>query len=409
MTAASTTITVTTVAAHGFIVGNVVKIYGAQQSQYNGTFTVSNVIDANTFTYTAGSTPSRSPATPYPSLYFGPTRTNDYVVFVGADGSDSNLVSGSVVMIRAIENIIATATAGGVDDQPIISVTEAGTGTGLYKDKSGSALILKTLLGGQNITISEGSDEVTITSNSNFVWNYTVFNGASSTYPIGAYDVYIAVKNASSAGVTVDLSSIAPNPANTGRYVIIKDAAFNADVHNISIHPNAGSKIERKDGTAFGTVGADLVLNVKGELVALMFNGNDWEMIWRHPGATGATGSTGPQGVPGADGTDAYVARSIIDGSVDPYSLQDTVSYIGVNNTSGSSVTIDIFSTVNNADVGRKFVIKDEGGNAATYNIIINPGGSRAIDGGANGATLSITSNYGRYTLVFNGTKYLTI
>jgi hypothetical protein len=412
MTSVGTTVTVTTEVAHGFLVGNTVKIYGAQQSQYNGTFSVTNTPSATEFTYTAASTPSSSPATPYPSLYFGPTRTNDYVVFVDSNGDDSNLVTGSVILIRAIENIIATATAGGVDDQPIITVSEAGTGTGIYQSKSGSQIVLKTLVSGQNISISETTDEITFSSNSNYVWNYTTFNGVSGTYPLGAYDVYIAVKNASSAPVEIDLSSIAPDPANTGRFVIIKDAAFNADTYDISIHPHSTSKIERKDGTAFGTVGADLILDTKGELVALIFNGNDWEMMWRHPGTAGPIGPAGAAGPDGDPGTDAYVSRVIIDGSVDPYSLPTggIVSYIGVNNTSGSTVTIDIYSNVDDIDdVGRKVVIKDEGGNAGTHNIIINPGASRAIDGGINGATLSISSNYGSYTLVFNGTKYLTV
>ena len=410
MTASGTTVTVNTEEAHGFAVSETVQIFGAQQSQYNGTFTVTNVLSSTSFRYTANSAPSSSPATPYPALYFGPVKRNDAVIFVDSNGDDSALPSGAVVMVRAIENIISTANAGGVDTQPVISVSESGTGLGVYKSKSGSLLTLKTLKAGQNMTLSETDDEITFASNSNYVWNYTLFNGVGGEYDLGAYDVFISVKNASGAGVVIDLSSVSPDPANTGRFVIIKDAAFNADTRNIAIRPHASSKIENKAGTAFGAAGADLVLNVKGELVALIFNGNDWEMMWRHPGQQGPAGAQGLQGIQGVPGTDAFVSRTEIDGTTDPYSLPIEVSYIGVKNTSGSSVTIDIYSNVDGTDdVGRRFTVKDEQGNAATHNIIIDPGGSRAIDGGANGATLSITTNYGSVTLVFNGTKYLTV
>lgn len=410
MTAVSTTVTVNTQEAHGFIPGNTVKIYGAQQSQYNGTFTIVTAPTTTSFTYTAASAPISSPATPYPVLYYGPVLRNDKVIFVNSDGDDSNMPSGAVVLVRSVENIITTAEAGGFDTQPISAVTEVGTGVGLFKEKSGSQIVLKTLKEGQNIIITENQDDLTISSRHNHIWSYTTYNGVPSTYSLGTYDTYISVKNASSGAVTIDLSSINPDPANTGRFVVVKDAAFNANTYNISINPHANSRIELKAGTAFGTTGSPLVLNTRGELVALLFNGNDWEMAFRHPGQTGPTGLTGPQGPQGAPGTDTFITRASIDGSVDPYTLTGSVSYIGVNNTSGSSVTIDIHSNIDGiTDVGRRFTIKDEGGNAATHNIIINPGPARSIDGGAVAGTSSITTNYGSYTFVFNGTKYLTI
>lgn len=410
MTAVGTTVSVTTEEAHGFIVGNTIKIYGAQQTQYNGTFTVATAPTSTTLTYTASSAPVSSPATPYPVLYFGPVSRNDKVIFVDTNGDDSPLPAGAVVTIRAVENIISTATAGATDTQPITSVVESGLGVGVYKDKSGSQLTLKTLVAGNNMTITEGTDDVTLTARHNHVWNYVTFNGVPSTYVVGEYDTYIAVKNASSGAVTVDLSTFAPDPALTGRFVLIKDAAFNAGTHNISIQPHSTSRIELEDGSAFGTTGSPFVMNTDGELVALMFNGNDWEMSFRHPGVTGSSGPPGPAGPEGDPGTDAFVTRVSIDGTTDPYVMPVGVSYIGVNNTSGSSVTVDVFTNVDSVDdVGRRIVIKDETGNAGTHNILIDPGGSRSIDGASAGTVLTLSTNYASATLVFNGTKYLTI
>lgn len=50
------------ISSHGYGDGQVVKISGASQSEYNGTFTI-NVVNSNTFTYTTLSTITTSPAT----------------------------------------------------------------------------------------------------------------------------------------------------------------------------------------------------------------------------------------------------------------------------------------------------------------------------------------------------------
>jgi hypothetical protein len=63
MTASGTTVTVTTKNAHGLGPGATVLITGADQSQYNGTFTVLTTPTYTTFTFTALSAPTVSPAT----------------------------------------------------------------------------------------------------------------------------------------------------------------------------------------------------------------------------------------------------------------------------------------------------------------------------------------------------------
>lgn len=61
MTSSGTTVTVTA-AAHGLSSGEEVRIKGANESNYNGFYNIT-IVDSDTFTYTAGGTPSSTPAT----------------------------------------------------------------------------------------------------------------------------------------------------------------------------------------------------------------------------------------------------------------------------------------------------------------------------------------------------------
>lgn len=63
MTASGTTVTVTTREPHNLQPGAQILVSGATQTAYNGTFTVATTPRPNKFTYTAGSTPSATPAT----------------------------------------------------------------------------------------------------------------------------------------------------------------------------------------------------------------------------------------------------------------------------------------------------------------------------------------------------------
>jgi hypothetical protein len=63
MTASGTTVTVTTKFVHNINTGCVIIISGADQSAYNGTFTVTSIPSDTSFTYTAASTPSPTTAT----------------------------------------------------------------------------------------------------------------------------------------------------------------------------------------------------------------------------------------------------------------------------------------------------------------------------------------------------------
>ncbi len=62
LTSTGTTVTVITKEQHNILPGTTVAITGATETAYNGTFEVTNVTGFNTFTYTALSTPSATPA-----------------------------------------------------------------------------------------------------------------------------------------------------------------------------------------------------------------------------------------------------------------------------------------------------------------------------------------------------------
>lgn len=63
LTSSGTSVSATTTSAHGFSAGQFVTIAGANESAYNGAFEILTVATSTTFTYTALSTPSATPAT----------------------------------------------------------------------------------------------------------------------------------------------------------------------------------------------------------------------------------------------------------------------------------------------------------------------------------------------------------
>lgn len=106
LTATGTTVTATLASAHGMTVGSFITIVGANQTQYNGTFAITEVVNSTTVKYTAGSTPSASPATG--TMKFGPLTQNDRIAFYSATGVAEPIETGMKVYIQSIENINAT-------------------------------------------------------------------------------------------------------------------------------------------------------------------------------------------------------------------------------------------------------------------------------------------------------------
>ena len=128
ITSSGTTVTVTTKYPHGISVGASVQVSGCTETAYNGTFVVTTAATALTFTYTALSTPSASPATGFPltvspfSWYGSANRIGLFDqqngVFFEYDGqtmycvrrNSTTQISGSVAVTAASNSVVGTNT-----------------------------------------------------------------------------------------------------------------------------------------------------------------------------------------------------------------------------------------------------------------------------------------------------------
>lgn len=128
VTSSGTTVTVTTKFPHGLSAGSFVKIAGANESAYNGTFQVVTAPTALTFTYTALSTPSASPATGFPIIgnpwsWYGSSNRigmfdNQNGFYFEYDGqtlyavkrSSTQNISGVVSVTAASQSVVGTNT-----------------------------------------------------------------------------------------------------------------------------------------------------------------------------------------------------------------------------------------------------------------------------------------------------------
>jgi hypothetical protein len=68
ITSSGTTVTVTSKYSHGLLPGAFVRVTGCNETAYNGTFAVTSAASLTTFTYTALTTPSATPATGIPTI-----------------------------------------------------------------------------------------------------------------------------------------------------------------------------------------------------------------------------------------------------------------------------------------------------------------------------------------------------
>jgi len=102
-----TTATMVTTAVHGKSPGDPITVAGANQSEYNGTFSVATAPTTTSLTYVMDSDPAVSPATGT-SIRFGPVSVNDKVKFYDGAGNASAPANGLVVYIQSVENLIAS-------------------------------------------------------------------------------------------------------------------------------------------------------------------------------------------------------------------------------------------------------------------------------------------------------------
>jgi hypothetical protein len=128
VTSSGTTVTVTTRYPHGLLPGAIIRVVGAVETAYNGTFTVATAANPITLTYTALSTPSATPATGFPitvspsSWYGGSNRVgmfdNQNGFYFELDGqtlyavkrSSTAQISGRITVTNASNSVTGTGT-----------------------------------------------------------------------------------------------------------------------------------------------------------------------------------------------------------------------------------------------------------------------------------------------------------
>jgi len=111
----------------------------------------------------------------------------------------------------------------------------------------------------------------------------------------------------------------------------------------------------------------------------------------------------GPMWVDGQFSTSAAVVKGTQLVSTTSYQTTSTNHVLFVIPVGGgSTITLQTSDCIN----GREIIIKDTNGSAGTDNITIETQGSETIDGAA---TYTINSNYGKVTLISNGTNWFTL
>lgn len=176
LTSSGTTVTAVTKEQHNLQPGAQVTVYNANETAYNGTFTVATVIDFRTFTYTALSTPTQATASgnyflAVTSWYGASTRLGIYEdqngMYWEYDGQSLNVVRrNSIYQI----NGRSTVTFG----SNFVTQTDANFAT-IYS---------KQLTPGDYVVIRGGSYKVTdIYSDTQFAISPS-YRGPSSTYTV---------------------------------------------------------------------------------------------------------------------------------------------------------------------------------------------------------------------------------
>jgi len=159
ITSSGATVTVTTRLSHGLGVGATVIITGADQTAYNGTFTVTGVTSFYVFTFTALSTPSASPATGNNitvapnSWYGGPIRVG---MFDSQNGAFFEFDGQTLWVVRRSSTLQTSGTSSVTQDSPTVT----GTSTKFSSEfKPGDFIVIR----GQSYIIQHIASDTSMT------------------------------------------------------------------------------------------------------------------------------------------------------------------------------------------------------------------------------------------------------
>jgi hypothetical protein len=255
------TVTITTSAAHGFLVGQTVTITGMTPSGYNGTFAITSVPSATQFTYTLATNPGTATA-------FGSATDPTLLTIAATVPASAPYFTKAVLNLSDVQVNSSTATAvSGVDaaayfgdtagigkiaaqDASLVSQVAVGSASGFsaYKDldpviigdivgtgalaAQSSSLIRQAAVGttvAQLPTIPTGSATITAAT-----WASGTVTITVQTAPTLAYTV----------GQTVTISGMTPSGYN-GTFIITSVGSSTSFTYALATNPGTA--------TAFGT------------------------------------------------------------------------------------------------------------------------------------------------------------
>jgi len=158
ITSSGTTVTVTCRLSHGLGVGATVIITGAAQTAYNGTFTVTSTANFYTFTYTALSTPTASPATGNitvaPNSWYGaPVRIG---MFDSQNGAFFEFDGQTLWVVRRSSTLQLSGTCAVTQNSPTVTGTATKFATEL---KPGDFCVIR----GQSYIVQAIASETSMT------------------------------------------------------------------------------------------------------------------------------------------------------------------------------------------------------------------------------------------------------
>jgi hypothetical protein len=171
---------------------------------------------------------------------------------------------GEDITIMAFQRIITAPSTGEAN-----TVSNLGTGVGLFSTKTGVDLRFKSISGGTGILVTDpGSGTISISADA--LQTFESRSGINtSVYLMAVTDSYIGVRNTTSV-VTIDVSTVPGGTTGSGRRLIVQDESGGAGSNAIQIiHA----------GALFSGAPSPFILNVDFGSVTIVYDGNDWHVV----------------------------------------------------------------------------------------------------------------------------------
>ncbi len=232
-------------------------------------------------------------------------------------------------------------------------------------------------------------DGIVDTAQAVTVSDQTAVAFAASPYTILSTDDCIIVDTTGGA-VEVDLPTAV---GITGKSYMIVDSG-NAGTANVTIDPNGTEQID--DGGA----GVAIVLDVNHGMVELISD----NVGWFTKQARDASSETAITAVELSIATNVLVTQTAVAAAASPYTVLATDDTILADTSAAAPLTLLLPTAV--GITGKRYMITDSGGTAATDNITITPDGTEEIDNGGAGVSVVINVDNGSVLLVSDGANW---